>query len=255
MKIRYLFNPIKSIVWISLWVLLLASGCSGAGNNIPAEFQPVESGVNPDEWAKDYPLQYGDWEASAHGQSYLQGDPNAPGCADCHADPGLEETHTAEFRLNIPARCGRCHSDSSMMKEYGTSADVYTTYLADYHGTTIEYYRANSPTAWRYEAVCSDCHGSHAVYAVDDKRSSVSPQNLLLACQKCHQDATSNFASAFGHYRPIRQAVSTAESPILFWVKLFYQALIPVVLGGMFIYIGIDIAYRIKRKNHAKQNA
>jgi hypothetical protein len=133
------------------------------------------------------------------------------------------------------------------MTQYGVSTDVYDTYLADYHGATIAYYRAMAPDTRRSEAVCSDCHGSHAIYPPEDERSTVTAANLEFTCQKCHHAATSNFAAAYGHYRPIRSPVSSADSPFVFVVKLLYQAMIPVTLGSMIGYIALDIRHRVKK--------
>ena len=90
--------------------------------------------------------------------------------------------------------------------------------------------------------------GAMRWYAPKDERSSVNEANLASTCQTCHHDATDNFASAFGHYRPARTPVSSAESPVLFWVKLFYQALMPVMLGSMIFYIVLDIRFRLKQR-------
>lgn len=230
---------------LGLWMLAVLTACSGTDLSV---YEPEASDVPLETWQEAYPVEYSDWEDSAHGQAYLNGDSNAPGCTDCHDDPESGEIRTAAFNLEIPARCARCHSDESTMSEYDISADVYDTYLADYHGTTIAYYQAADTDAYRYEAVCSDCHGSHAIYAPEDERSSVAGANLTTTCQKCHHDAPADFASAFGHYRPAHTPVSSAESPILFWVKLFYQALIPVTLGGMILYIILDIRFRLQKR-------
>jgi hypothetical protein len=41
----------------------------------------------------------------------------------------------------------------------------------------------------------------------------------------------------------------------VFWVKLFYQAVIPVVLVGMVGYIGLDVAHRRRqRQQHVKDD-
>jgi len=97
----------------------------------------------------------------------------------------------------------------------------------------------------------SDFHGSHAIYAPENKDSTVNTNNLTATCQKCHHDVSTTFASAFGHYRTALTPVSSVESPIVFWVKLFYQILTPIVLGGMFFYIVVDIRFRLKnRKKH-----
>ena len=211
---------------------------------------PAEPGLTLGEWAARYPTEYNDWKDSVHGAAYLSGNSDAPGCTDCHPDPQTGQIQTAAYRLEIPSWCARCHADEKMMGKYGLAADVYATYRADYHGTTIEYYRANSPTTWRYEAVCSDCHGSHATYKQDDPRSSVTAANLLATCQQCHKAAPPNFATAAtGHYRTTRQA-----SLFVYLVKLFYLILIPVVLGLMLAYIGLDIAHRVRNRSRRSES-
>ena len=192
-------------------VLLLAllTACSKAETTayVPAGEVDLEA------MAAEYPMQYEQWADSVHGDAYRSGDTNAPACLDCHADPASGEIQTAAFQLDIPNRCARCHGDADLMAGYDVSADVYDTYLADYHGTTIAYYQATDPDTYRYEAVCSDCHGSHAIYAPDDWQSSVNELNLATTCQTCHHDAPENFATAFGHYRPRPHPRSPTPNP------------------------------------------
>ena len=246
-------SSIALVCYLCIWVLLLASGCSSAGD-LAAVYQPDPADVDLEGWAEAYPQVYADWETSVHGTAYLSGDTHAPTCNDCHDAPVEGEVvNTAEFHLQVPNRCARCHNDDTLMAEYGVADDVYETYLADFHGTTINYYAQTDPTALRDEAVCSDCHGSHAIYPQDDDRSSVAEVNLQATCSKCHAGASEAFTSAYGHYRPIQSPASTVDSTVVFIVKLAYQALIPITLGGMLAYIGLDIFFRIKRKN-AKQN-
>ena len=142
------------------------------------------------------------------------------------------------------------------MADYEIADDVVETYLADFHGTTIQYYADADPTAMRSEAVCSDCHGSHAVYSADNELSSVNAANLDATCANCHADAPEGFSSAYGHYRPVKSpASSKSDSTVVFIVKLAYQALIPLVLGSMLAYIALDVWFRIKRKGAAKKAA
>ena len=148
-------------IYIGVWLAILLSACSA--NAGLAVYEPEASDVPLETWEELYPIEYADWADSVHGQAYLAGDSNAPACTDCHSDPETGEVRTTAFNLDIPNRCGSCHSDEEMMSEYEISADVYDTYLADYHGTTIAYYHAMGTDTLRYEAVCSDCHGSHAV--------------------------------------------------------------------------------------------
>ncbi len=238
-------------LWVLLFTMFLAA-CSGK-NDSAVSYQPDRS-VEIEEWAERYPVQYEEWAASQHGQAYLDGNEDAPDCTDCHEDPETGEIKTAAFRLDIPNRCARCHSDETKMSQYDMPADVYDTYLADYHGTTIKYYRDTAPDTRRYEAVCSDCHGSHGIYGPEETASTVSADNLLSTCQTCHHDASANFTTAFGHYRPARTPASSLESPLIFWVKLFYQVLIPVILLSMIGYIVLDLRHSRaqKRTDHDK---
>ncbi len=240
-----------SLSWVGLCLLCMTVGlaaCSGTAVT-PTAYTPDPADVDLEDWAEAYPEIYTDWESSVHGEAYLSGDENAPTCNDCHAAPVEGQVvNTAEFHLQVPDRCARCHNDDSLMDEYGVATDVYETYLADFHGTTIHYYAETDPTALRDEAVCSDCHGAHAIYPQDDERSSIAQVNLQTTCAKCHAGASEGFTSAYGHYRPIQSPASTADSTVVFIVKLAYQALIPITLGGMLAYIGLDIFFRIKRK-------
>lgn len=241
----------KRIVWVSLCVLLSLTACSAlVGSPAGVAPAPAQPGIQLEEWATRYPKEYNDWSDSVHGVAYLSGNSDAPGCTDCHSDPETGEIYTPVFHLEIPSKCARCHADEKVMSRYGVATDVYETYQADYHGTTIEYYRANDPARWRYEAVCSDCHESHAVYGPDDPRSSVAPANLLATCQQCHIEAPPNFAAAStGHYRTTREA-----SLLVYGVKLFYKVLIPVVIGLMLAYIGLDISHRVRKRLRGEES-
>lgn len=140
-------------VLIGVWLPALLAGCTTTTDL--SVYEPEASELTPEDWRTAFPIEYGDWSASVHGEAYLAGDTNAPGCTGCHDDPATADIRSAAFHLEIPARCARCHSDEEMMSPYNISADVYDTYLADYHGTTIAYYQAMDPGSLRYEAVCS----------------------------------------------------------------------------------------------------
>jgi hypothetical protein len=249
MKSRRWLSPVRVLA-----ASLLLAACASQAEDL-TQYAPAPLEASLETWAVRYPLQYDEWEGSAHGQAFLAGKAEAPGCTGCHPDPESGAIRTAAFRNEIPGRCGRCHADAVMMAPYGLSADVYDTYLAEYHGQTVAYYRAAAPDTWRFEAVCSDCHGSHATPALDDPQSPVAAANLTATCQKCHHDASFEFASAFGHYRPGHSPVSASDSSVVFWVKLFYQAMIPVVLVGMVGYIGLDVRHRRRHKQNEGKHA
>ena len=196
-----------------------------------------------------YPKEYREWQDSVHGRAHLSGDSEAPGCTDCHDDPASPEIRTSAFRLDIPSRCARCHNDEERMRKHDVATDTYSSYLADFHGFTIDYYRSHDPSMWRYEAVCIDCHRSHAVYKASDPRSTIAPENLLVTCQKCHPDAESNYiAVTTGHFR-----VNRETSLLPYSVKVIYKFLIPTVIGLMAAYIALDIIHRLRERFAGKK--
>lgn len=202
---------------------------------VPAEFE---------QWATRYPREYRDWKESVHGRARLSGDTDAPGCTHCHDDLESEEIRTAAFRLSIPSRCANCHDDEKLMRKHEVATDVYASYRADYHGLTIDYYRSHDSSVWRYEAVCSDCHGSHTVYEAGDSRSSVAPANRLGTCQQCHSGAEANFALiTAGHFRTGRDS-----SLLTYYIELIYRVLIPTIIGLMAAYVVLDVSHRLRRK-------
>jgi hypothetical protein len=78
---------------------------------------------------------------------------------------------------------------------------------------------------------------------------------VLLTCQKCHPDATTNFSDAWlSHYIPDRE-----RYPIVYYVNVFYKFFIPLVLGAMAIFVVTDAGrFMLKRrqaKNHTDQAA
>ena len=253
---KLIVNPLQWLWFLPIiYLATLLSACTNNGIT-QSTYEPDSDEVSLVDWEESYPAQYADWADSVHGEAYLSGDTNAPTCNDCHDSPkeGVI-VNTATFHLEIPSRCARCHNDDSLMEQYDIATDVYETYLADFHGTTINYYAQTDQTAIRDEAVCSDCHGSHAIYPQEDERSSVAKVNLQATCAQCHPNATESFTSAYGHYRPVQSpASSTSDSTIVFIVKLLYQALIPITLGGMLAYIVLDISFRARRKKTAQKN-
>lgn len=213
---------------------------------IPEMMQPlcaVSLQTGMATWATRYPRHYQDWQDSVHGRAYLSGNFDAPGCTDCHDDPAVGDIRTPSFRLDVPARCARCHADEQRMGRYKIRADVYATYRADYHGWTIDYYRHHRPFEWRYEPVCSDCHRSHAIYPAKDARSSIAPDNLLETCRRCHPLAEANFAAVTtGHFRIDRETSAAA-----YYIQAIYRVLIPAVIGSMALYVCLDVTSRAAR--------
>jgi hypothetical protein len=93
--------------------------------------------------------------------------------------------------------------------------------------------------------VCYDCHGIHDIVSVEDPQSGLRIQeNMLASCQKCHPDESENFsASWMSHYIPDPQ-----NTPLVYFVQLFYNIFIPGVLGSMAIFVIADIYGKIRNR-------
>ena len=136
-----------------------------------------------------------------------------------------------------------------MMAKYNLNTNVLNTYVDDFHGTTIALFKQQSPDQLPNQALCIDCHGTHDIKSVSDPNSSVIKQNLLATCQQCHPNATANFPAAWlSHYTP-----SPTHNALVYYVALFYKILIPVVIGGMLIFVISDLGRRIARKFTRKE--
>ncbi|MBZ5653171.1 MAG: cytochrome c3 family protein [Acidobacteriia bacterium] len=115
-------------------------------------------------------------------------------CASCHGgDPSKDDqdamSKQAGFRgkiarKDVPALCGRCHSDGAYMRQYNPSlrTDQFAQYLTSVHGKL----RAKGDEK---VAVCTDCHGVHDLRPANDTRSKVHPLNIAQTCARCHADA------------------------------------------------------------------
>ena len=128
------------------------------------------------------------------------------------------------------------------MKQYGISTNVLSTYVADFHGTTVKMFDENYPDQPTNKPVCTDCHGVHDIMRPDNPEAGIAlKKNLLVKCQQCHPDATTNtFTDAWmSHYEP-----SPKVFPMVYYVNLFYKIFIPAVLGGMLFYLLTDVYRR-----------
>jgi len=188
------------------------------------------------------------YERSVHGAALREKDnPDVPTCVDCHEPHGTLDPQLVKWRLQSPRMCGKCHDDKAMMGKYGLSTDVFSTYIADFHGTTAELFRTTSPDQPLNQAVCYDCHGYHDVESVRASGHDNVQRRLLVRCQACHPKATVAFLSAWaGHYTP-----SPRKFPIIYWVKEFYRWVIPGTVGFFLLYIAVDVVGRIRQRRRS----
>lgn len=191
---------------------------------------------------------YDEYAKSIHGAGVVsETNTDSPSCIDCH---GVHNTagpnSVTEFRLTSPLLCAKCHTNKTMMSKYGLTTDVMSSYIADFHGTTVQIFARTDPDQQLNMPVCIDCHGVHDIMSTKDPEHGLQiKQNVLVTCQKCHPDATDNFPDSWlNHYNP-----SPTKFPLVYYVDLVYKILIPTVLGVMAIYVGTDVIGRIRNKN------
>ena len=122
-------------------------------------------------------------------------------CNDCHGgDPNADTSEAAKDprkgylgkprTVDIPAYCGKCHSDANLMKRFNPSlrVDQEREYYTSVHGQLLK-------NGEQKVATCISCHTVHGIRAVNDPLSSVYPLNVADTCAKCHGKA--DYMSAF----------------------------------------------------------
>lgn len=116
-------------------------------------------------------------------------------CSDCHGgNPNKADKAEAKdpnwgyvakpSPQQIPAFCGKCHSDAGLMKKFDPSirVDQVQEYATSIHGQKLQKGDMNVAT-------CVSCHGVHGIRAPGDPQSSVYAANVAETCGKCHGDA------------------------------------------------------------------
>lgn len=116
-------------------------------------------------------------------------------CVSCHGgDPNEQDQELAHSvkkgfhgkfaPREIPALCGGCHGDATLMKHFNPSlrVDQLTEYKTSKHAQKL--FEGDTTVAQ-----CASCHGAHGVLPVKDSLSPVSPSRVAQTCNRCHGDA------------------------------------------------------------------
>jgi cytochrome b subunit of formate dehydrogenase len=169
------------------------------------------------------------YSESVHGKAVLTGNPDAPDCTDCHGHnkslhkiPVLKGKDVRSFHTEA---CAKCHADKKKMKRNKVFPIAIQTYYESYHGK-IE--KLGYPTL---VAGCSDCHGSHHVLPPDNPNSSISKENLVETCRKCHLNSDANFVKFDTHAN-----YKNPKKPIFYWTFFFMHTLLAIVFGAFWFH-------------------
>jgi hypothetical protein len=206
---------------------------------------PVERAEIPLICAQCHNGIYEVYQDSVHGTGVMQeNNLDTPTCVDCHGVHLMPDPRSSEFRLSSVKLCSDCHTDPAIMDKYGLSTEVQQTYVADFHGTTVKLFEGEQamPDSDHADdvtnkAVCYDCHGVHDIKRVDDPDEGLAiKENLAATCQRCHPESDLDFPDSWmSHYIP-----SPEHSPLVYYVQLVYNILIPTVIGGMVLFVATD---------------
>lgn len=136
-------------------------------------------------------------------------------CHDCHGgnpDPAIADDLDAAMdedfasnpyrgipdRRDIPAFCGRCHSDPDYMRRFRPDyrIDQEAEYRSSHHGRALAAGDENVAT-------CVSCHGVHGMLSVKDANSPVYPTRVADTCRGCHGNAETMSGYVLGDGTPL----------------------------------------------------
>ena len=180
-----------------------------------------------------------DHQKSIHGQSLAAGGKDAATCIDCHSTENTPHSITRvlspqspTYPTSIAFTCAKCHAKTEIMQKYGVPTDVYSTYMATFHGkdNVLSPYEI---TQHSRAATCIDCHGYHDIKSANDPTSPVTKANLPTTCDRCHPGAGAEFAAGWlGHTEATPQ-----QFPAVYFAERFFFVLTTSVLTFGFIFM------------------
>ncbi|HEU0225105.1 MAG TPA: hypothetical protein VFR29_06685 [Steroidobacteraceae bacterium] len=206
-------------------------------------------------------------------------------CYDCHdahyVYPAGSEVR-AEWRLDIPNTCGKCHAgqlqayaQSVHGREVLQNANPAAAICSDCHTThdvespamdstrlaitrncgnchedslrsyTRTYHGKVNVLGYAHTAKCFDCHGSHGILRVSDPASRVHPDNRLETCRSCHEGATPGFVT----FEPHATTDDYERYPYMWIASKFMAALII----GVFLFFWTHSALWFYREYKDRQ--
>ena len=192
---------------------------------------------------------YTTYASSVHGASLLaEHNVDVPVCVDCHTAHTIEDARTTDYQDKVPEICGRCHANKDIMKKYGLNTGVVNSYLQDFHGVTLKFYKQqkNAAGAGKRQSIatCTDCHGIHNITRASGANAALVKKNLTQRCEKCHPGATEEFPDTWlSHYEP-----TLANAPLVYIINLVYKFFIPFMLIGLVLQILLHLwRYAVNR--------
>ena len=144
----------------------------------PEGLKPVNCAGCHEEQAKVY-------AQSLHGKKLAAGDPLAPSCPDCHGTHDIKRSNdpaSSTDPIHIPETCGKCHAENAPVARTRNieQHNIIKRYSESIHGEGL------LKKGLTVTAVCTSCHTAHQVLPHTDPQSSISRDNVVATCRKCH---------------------------------------------------------------------
>jgi len=155
------------------------------------------------------------FKTSVHWPGNVDTDRKLPSCEDCHTSHTIGRTDMADFRMLMMSQCGRCHESEA------------ETFFDTYHGKVSRLGAAGA-------AKCYDCHGTHAIQSPETPSSTLSRDNVVDTCAKCHEGAHRRFAGYLTH----ATHHDAKKYPWLFWSFWGMTALLAGTLSFGMVHTG-----------------
>jgi len=194
----------------------------------------------PETCSKCHSTIVDEYKQSIHGKALINGVKESPVCTDCHGEHKIlphDDPLSSIAPINVSGQvCIPCHSSVKLSEKYGIAINRAETFSDSYHGL------ANKAGSIEV-ANCASCHGVHNIKPSSDSTSTISKQNLVKTCGKCHPGANERFTIGSVH-----STTKTKQEPLLYWIATTYIILIIVTIGGMFIHNLFDFIKKSKRK-------
>ena len=188
-----------------------------------------------------------EYHTSIHAQAVEDGNADSAACIDCHGIHNVAniDDMTPRERSSFHTEpCMVCHADEEMMERNDVTPVAVETYLESYHGKNFHLGYPDKV------AGCVDCHTAHEVLPSDDPASSLSPDNLIVACAKCHKNASPQFVKFYAH----GDMKDRANYPILYYTYIAMSLLL-VGTFGVFWFHSLLWMFRGFIENNEKKKA
>ncbi len=189
----------------------------------------------------------GEYHVSVHSKGVAAGNQDSAACVDCHglhAIASVEKMDAHDHAAFKTKPCMTCHADEEMMERNEVFPVAVDTYLESYHGKN---FHLGYPEK---VAGCADCHTAHQVLPSSDPASSLNPEQLVVSCSKCHENASSMFVKFYAH----GDMNDSENYPILFYTYLAMSALL-IGTFGVFWFHSLLWMFRGFIENSEKKKA